>query len=153
MVDVGEKPVTRRRATAAGEIQLSAAAAAVLSEGAPKGDVFAAARLAGIAAAKRTAEWIPLCHALPLDKVQVDFSVHEGGEGNEGNEGGRRIECTATAIATAKTGVEMEALVAVSAALLTLYDMLKAADKGMVMGNVRLLHKAGGASGEFSRDG
>ena len=143
MVDVGGKAVSRRRAKAAGEIHLSPAAFALLSAGAPKGDVFAAARLAAIGAAKRTAEWIPLCHLLPLDKVQVDFAVDADA---------CRIDCTVTAFATAKTGVEMEALVGVQTALLTLYDMLKAADKGMIIGNIRLLEKSGGASGDFVRD-
>lgn len=142
MVDVGGKPVTRRCASAAGELHLSPAAFAMLQQGAPKGDVFAAARLAAIGAAKRTAEWIPLCHFLPLDKVQVDFSTDMTH---------RRIVCTVTACATAKTGVEMEALVGVQTALLTLYDMLKAADKTMIITDVRLLHKTGGASGDFVR--
>lgn len=143
MVDVGDKAVTRRTARAAGEIQLSAATFQLLQDGAPKGDVFAAARLAAIGAAKRTSELIPLCHQLPLDKVQVEFTVDEGR---------RVVQCGVTAVATAKTGVEMEALVGVQTALLTLYDMLKAADKNMVIGQVRLLEKHGGSRGDFVRD-
>lgn len=144
MVDVGGKAATRRSATAAGTIQLTAAAFALLEDGSPKGEVFGAARLAAIAAAKRTAEWIPLCHLLALDKVQAEFETDSAQQ---------CIHCRVHVSATAKTGVEMEALVGVQAALLTLYDMLKAADKGMVMGNVRLLEKRGGSSGDFTRGG
>lgn len=144
MVDVGAKAVTRREAKAAGVLRMSEAAFALVAAGnAPKGDVFAAARLAGIAAAKRTAEWIPLCHVLPLERVAVDFACDAAA---------REVICTVTAAATAKTGVEMEAMVGVSAALLTLYDMVKAVDRGMVMGEVRLLSKCGGARGAYVRD-
>ncbi len=143
MVDVGDKAITRRCARASGEIQLTVATYALLNDGSPKGDVFAVARIAAIAAAKRTPEWIPLCHLLPLEKVQVEFT-------NDDQQ--RCVHCTVTVMATAKTGVEMEALVGVGAALLTLYDMLKAADKSMVIQNVRLLEKHGGASGDFVRD-
>lgn len=142
MVDVGEKTITRRVAVAAGDIHLSPATFALLADGSPKGDVFAAARLAAISAAKRTAELIPLCHLLPLDKVQVTFTVDSGQQ---------LVQCTVTAAATAKTGVEMEALTGAAAALLTLYDMLKAADKNMVLGNIRLLKKSGGAGGDYVR--
>ena len=142
MVDVGEKKITRRVAVAGGEILLSPATFALLADGSPKGDVFAAARLAAIGAAKRTAELIPLCHVLPLDKVRVAFAADAER---------RLVECTVTVAATAKTGVEMEALTGAAAALLTLYDMLKAADKNMVIGNIRLLEKSGGASGDYVR--
>lgn len=137
MVDVGDKKVTRRRAVATGCIRASAAALAALANN-PKGDVLAAARFAAIAAAKRAADWIPLCHPLPLDSIRVDFSQSDAD-----------ITVTAAATATAKTGVEMEAIVAVQAALVTIYDMLKSADKRMVIGNIHLLEKQGGRSGDF----
>lgn len=140
MVDVGEKAITRREAVASGRITMSPKAFGLLRD-APKGDVLATARIAAIAAAKRTSEWIPLCHALPLDRVSVEF---------EPDEKSCSVVCTAAATATAKTGVEMEALLAVQAGLLTIYDMLKAADKGMRMTDIRLLKKTGGRSGEFS---
>ena len=136
MVDVGDKAITRRQAIAGGRIAMSAAAFVALRDGkAAKGDVLAAARIAAICAAKKTAEWIPLCHILPLDSVRVDFDLEENA-----------VYCTAEVSATAKTGVEMEALVAVQAGLLTIYDMLKAVDKGMEMGDIRLLKKTGGKS-------
>lgn len=142
MVDVGGKAATRRRATAAGRVRFSQAAAHALHNN-PKGDVFALARAAGIMAAKRTAEWIPLCHTLPLESITVDFQTNiEKGE----------VECVVTAAATAKTGVEMEALIGVQAALATLYDMLKAADKSMTITDIRLLKKQGGKSGDYTRD-
>lgn len=141
MVDVGEKTATRRTACAGGHIRMSAAAFTALTTGAaPKGDVLATARIAAITAAKRTSEWIPLCHPLPLDSVAVEFQPEEKT---------RRLYCRVTAATTAKTGVEMEALVGVEAGLLTIYDMLKAVDKKMVIGGIRLLEKRGGKSGDF----
>ena len=137
MVDVGGKPATARVAIATGRIRLSAEALAAIRDGnVPKGDVFAAARIAGIMAAKKTADLIPLCHPLALDAVTVDFSVEEDG-----------LRATATASLTGRTGVEMEALTAVSVALLTVYDMAKAIDKGMVISDIRLIEKRGGKSG------
>ena len=144
MVEVGDKPVSRRFARAGGVLRLTAATLDILTSGkTPKGDVFAAARLAGIAAAKRTAEWIPLCHVLPLESVAVDLAVDADDS---------LIRCEVRVAATAKTGVEMEALVGVQAALATLYDMLKAADKGMIIDDIRLLEKRGGRSGNYVAD-
>lgn len=131
MVDVGHKPVQARAATAVGELVCQPATLELLRARAlPKGDVLAAARLAGILAAKRTDELIPLCHGLPLDSVSVDFTVLVD-----------RIQISATARVSARTGVEMEALVAVTVAGLTLYDMMKAVDKTMVLGSVRVTEK------------
>ena len=139
MVDVGGKAATQRRAVASGIIRMSPEALAAIRAGdAPKGDVLAAARIAGIMAAKKTAELIPLCHPLALDAVTVDFAF----EGNA-------VRATATASLTGKTGVEMEAMTATSIALLTIYDMAKALDKGMVIGDVRLIEKHGGKSGSW----
>ena len=139
MVDVGAKAQTARVAIAGGRITMSAAALAAVRDGSgPKGDVLAAARIAGIMAAKRTGELIPLCHPLALDSVSVDFVFEDDG-----------ICATARASLTGKTGVEMEAMTAVSVALLTIYDMAKALDKGMVIGGVRLLAKSGGKSGDW----
>lgn len=140
MVDVGAKPATQRRAVAAGRIAMSPQALeAIRSGNAPKGDVLSTARIAGIMAAKRTADLIPLCHPLALSKIGVDFEwVHDG------------IAVTATAATTGPTGVEMEALTAASVALLTLYDMAKALDRAMVIGDIRLLEKSGGRSGDWS---
>ncbi|PZQ21405.1 MAG: cyclic pyranopterin monophosphate synthase MoaC [Sphingopyxis macrogoltabida] len=139
MVDVGAKPATARRAVAGGRIAMSAGALAAIRDGnAPKGDVLSTARIAGIMAAKRTAELIPLCHPLALSKVGVDFDWLDDG-----------IAVTATAATTGPTGVEMEALTAASVALLTLYDMAKALDRAMVIGDVRLLEKSGGRSGDW----
>lgn len=139
MVDVGGKAVTAREAIATGRITMSAEAAAAIREGAvKKGDVLATARIAGIMAAKKTAELIPLCHPLPLTRVAVDLVPDETG-----------VTVTATAATDAKTGVEMEALTAVNVALLTIYDMAKAIDKAMVIGDVRLLSKTGGKSGDW----
>ena len=143
MVDVGGKPETARSATATGRIRMSAEALAAVSEGSgPKGDVLAAARIAGIMAAKKTGELIPLCHPLSLDAVGVDF-VFEGDA----------VRATATASLTGRTGVEMEAMTATSIALLTIYDMAKALDKGMVIEDVRLLEKTGGKSGAWRAPG
>ena len=141
MVDVGAKAVTRRVAIAAGRIAMSAAALEAVRAGdAPKGDVLGAARFAGILAAKITAELIPLCHPLALDAAMLDFAFEPGG-----------IKATATVTLTGKTGVEMEALTAVSVALLTIYDMAKALDKGMVTGEICLIEKRGGKSGDWVR--
>ncbi|HVJ02822.1 MAG TPA: cyclic pyranopterin monophosphate synthase MoaC [Sphingomonas sp.] len=143
MVDVAGKAVSRREAVAAGRIAMSAEAAAAIREGSvKKGDVLATARIAGIMAAKKTAELIPLCHPLPLSSVTIDLAPDESG-----------VTVTATAATEAQTGVEMEALTAASVALLTLYDMAKALDKAMVISDVRLLRKTGGKSGEWRRDG
>lgn len=131
MVDVGHKPVQQRAATAAGELLCQPATIELLrAQALPKGDVLAAARLAGILAAKRTDELIPLCHGLPLDSIAVDFTVLSD-----------RIQISATARVAAKTGVEMEALVAVTVAGLTLYDMMKAVDKTMTLTSVRVTEK------------
>jgi len=139
MVDVSAKAVTKREATATGHIAMSTNALAAIREGAlAKGDALAVARVAGIMAAKRTSELVPLCHPLPISSVSVDFMFGETG-----------IDVTATVVTTSQTGVEMEALTAVSVALLTLYDMGKAIDRGMTIGNVRLLAKSGGRSGDW----
>ena len=139
MVDVGGKAMSQRRAVAGGRITMSAEALdAIRSGNAPKGDVLSTARIAGIMAAKRTADLIPLCHPLALTKVGVDFAWEEQG-----------IAVTATAQTTGQTGVEMEALTAASVALLTLYDMAKALDRAMVLGDIRLLEKSGGRSGDW----
>ena len=139
MVDVGGKAVTSRRAVATGHIAVAAEALAAIRDGAAKkGDVLAVARLAGIMAAKRTADLIPLCHPLPLTRVTLDLTIDAGG-----------ITATALTATDGKTGVEMEALTAVSVALLTVYDMAKAIDRAMVISGIRLLEKAGGASGDW----
>ena len=139
MVDVGGKPDTQRSATARGTIAMSPAALAAIRDGAaPKGDVLAAARIAGIMAAKKTADLIPLCHPLALDAVTLGFAFVEN-----------TVEATATVSLSGRTGVEMEAMTAVSIALLTIYDMAKALDKAMVIGPVRLIEKRGGKSGDW----
>ena len=139
MVDVGGKAVTTREAVAQGRITMSPEAAAAIRTGAvAKGDVLAVARVAGIMAAKRTADLIPLCHPLPLTRVTVDLDVVADG-----------VTVTATAATDAKTGVEMEAMTAACTALLTIYDMAKAVDKDMVIHDVRLIRKTGGKSGTF----
>lgn len=139
MVDVGGKPVTAREAVATGRITMSAAAARAIRDGAAaKGDVLAVARVAGIMAAKKTADLIPLCHPLPLTRVAVDLAADDAG-----------VTVTATCATEGKTGVEMEALTAASIALLTIYDMAKAIDKAMVVESVRLVSKTGGKSGDF----
>jgi cyclic pyranopterin phosphate synthase len=143
MVDVSAKDVTKRVATAQGHIAMSGDALAAIREGTlAKGDALAVARIAGIMAAKRTAELIPLCHPLPISAVSVDLVLGESG-----------IDCTATVSTAGQTGVEMEALTAVSIALLTLYDMAKAIDKAMRIGEVRLIAKSGGRSGDWRADG
>ncbi|WP_095013143.1 cyclic pyranopterin monophosphate synthase MoaC [Tsuneonella mangrovi] len=142
MVDVGGKAETARKAVASGRIAISPDALAAIRAGdAPKGDVLAAARIAGIMAAKKTAELIPLCHPLALDTVTIDFDFEADG-----------IRATATAALTGRTGVEMEAMTATSIALLTIYDMAKALDKAMVIGEVRLIAKDGGKSGAWRAD-
>ena len=139
MVDVSAKPATQRRAVAGGRITMSPEALeAIRSGNAPKGDILSTARIAGIMAAKRTADLIPLCHPLALTKVGVDFAWEDSG-----------ISVTATAQTTGQTGVEMEALTAASVALLTLYDMAKALDRAMIVGDIRLLEKSGGRSGDW----
>ena len=143
MVDVGGKSETRRIAVAEGRIMMSAEALAAIRDGAvPKGDVRAAARIAGIMAAKKTAELIPLCHPLALEAVTVDFAIEDSA-----------VRVTASASLSGKTGVEMEALTACSVALLTVYDMAKAIDKGMVISGIRLLEKRGGKSGDWRAEG
>jgi cyclic pyranopterin phosphate synthase len=140
MVDVSPKAETARTATARGRIVMAPATLALIREGrAGKGDVLGVARLAGIMAAKRTSDLIPLCHPLMISKVSVDLEP----------EGDDAIIIEATVSLTGKTGVEMEALTAVSIAALTVYDMVKAVDRGMRIEDIRLVHKAGGKSGEF----
>lgn len=142
MVDVGDKEVTERTATARGRIMVSPETlAAIGAGGVAKGDVFSVSRLAGIMGAKRTPELIPLCHPLPLSSVAVELS--------ESGDGDNAIDITATCKVTARTGVEMEALTAVAVAALTVYDMCKAADKSMRITDIRLMHKAGGRSGTY----
>jgi cyclic pyranopterin phosphate synthase len=139
MVDVGAKAATGRRAVASGRIAMAPEALAAIRAGnAPKGDVLSTARIAGIMAAKRTAELIPLCHPLALTSVAVEFDWEADG-----------ISVRATAATTGPTGVEMEALTAASVALLTLYDMAKALDRAMVIGDIRLLEKSGGRAGDW----
>ena len=139
MVDVGGKPSTRREAVATGRILMSVDAARAIAAGATKkGDVLAVARVAGIMAAKRTSDLIPLCHPLPLSRVEIALSIAEDA-----------ITATATVATDGPTGVEMEALTAVSGTLLTIYDMAKAIDRAMVIEGVRLLSKSGGRSGDF----
>jgi cyclic pyranopterin monophosphate synthase len=139
MVDVGGKAETQRLAIASGRIRMSTEALAAIRAGdAPKGDVLAAARIAGIMGAKKTAELIPLCHPLALDAVTLDFAFEHDA-----------IRATATASLTGKTGIEMEAITATSIALLTIYDMAKALDKGMIIEDLRLIEKRGGKSGRW----
>jgi cyclic pyranopterin monophosphate synthase len=140
MVEVGDKPITRRSATAEAFVRLGDEALRIVTEGrARKGDVLGVAQLAGIMAAKRTGELIPLCHPLPLDGVDVALELVDGGV---------RIE--ATVRNTGKTGVEMEAMTAASVAALTVYDMLKAVERGITVERVRLLHKSGGQRGDWA---
>jgi len=141
MVDVSAKAETHRAARASGVIRMQAATLALIeSGGAKKGDVLGVARIAAIQAAKRTAELIPLCHPLPITRVAVDFEIDAAT---------RSVRCTAQVETLGRTGVEMEALTAVQIALLTIYDMCKAADRGMVMGEIRVLEKHGGKSGDW----
>ncbi|MCA7118991.1 MAG: cyclic pyranopterin monophosphate synthase MoaC [Acidibrevibacterium sp.] len=142
MVDVSAKPITARRATARARVVMAAATLALIEAGgAKKGDVLGVARLAGIMAAKRTADLIPLCHPLPLDSVTVDLIAAPPDA----------VEITATVRTTGRTGVEMEALTAASVAALTVYDMCKAVDRGMRIEAVRLVAKSGGKSGDFAQ--
>jgi cyclic pyranopterin phosphate synthase len=141
MVDVGQKPDTERVAVAKGEVQMQPETLHLIAEGgAPKGDVLTTAQIAGIMAAKRTPDLIPLCHPLQLTKVDVEFEIDEANA---------RIEITATVRCRGKTGVEMEALTAVSIAALTIYDMVKAVEKTMRIGEIGLVRKSGGKSGEW----
>jgi cyclic pyranopterin phosphate synthase len=141
MVDVGSKPDTERIAVARGEVTLSPETLDLIREGkTPKGDVLAVARVAGIMAAKKTPDLIPLCHPIILSSVHLDFEMQDWG-----------IEITATAKTTGPTGVEMEALTAVSVAALTIYDMLKAVERNAVITNIRLEYKEGGKSGKWTR--
>lgn len=142
MVDVSDKEITSRTATAKGAVLMAPETLAMIIEGrAKKGDVFSVARLAGIMAAKKTPDLIPLCHPLQLSKVAVELTA---------NEEKSSVEIEATVRVTGRTGVEMEALTAVTAAALTVYDMVKAIDKTMRLSEIRLAHKAGGRSGEFT---
>lgn len=141
MVDVGDKPVSARTATAEGAVVMSVEAFALVRDNAvAKGDVLTLARVAGIGGAKRTSDLVPLCHPLPLDAIEVDAVADPTLPG---------VRITATARATARTGVEMEALTAVAAGCLTVYDMVKAVDRGMRIEGVRLLSKSGGTSGDW----
>ena len=141
MVDVGAKDETRRTAVAEGHIRMGPETLAIVLSGtAKKGDVLGVARIAAIQAAKRTSELIPLCHPVPLTSVAVDFETDEKASS---------IAVRATVECTARTGVEMEALTAVQVALLTIYDMCKAVDRGMTMGGIRLVEKRGGKSGDY----
>jgi cyclic pyranopterin phosphate synthase len=144
MVDVGEKESSSREAVAGGSVYMTAATLAAIRDGdVPKGDVLAAARIAGIMAAKRTPDLIPLCHPLQLSKVAVDFEIDERAS---------RVIITGTARCKGRTGVEMEALTAVSVAALTIYDMAKALEKSISIGDIRLLRKRGGKSGDWQRE-
>ena len=141
MVDVGGKEETHRVAVATGSIRMLPATLQLIASGsAKKGDVIGVARVAAIQAAKRTSELIPLCHPLPITRAAVDFEIDESAS---------RVRCTARVETRGRTGVEMEALTAVQIGLLTVYDMCKAADRGMVMGDIRVLEKHGGKSGDW----
>lgn len=141
MVDIGEKKFTARRAVVSGNISMEPDTLALITQGKhKKGDVLGIARIAGIMATKRTADLIPLCHPLALTHVSVDFEIDESSN---------RIECTVSTETQGQTGVEMEALIGVQVALLTIYDMCKAVDRGMVIGDVKLLEKKGGKSGHW----
>lgn len=142
MVDISAKATTVREARASGQISMTPEAIAAIKDGtAKKGDVLAVARVAGIMAAKRTSDLIPLCHPVALSRVSVDFDITDSA-----------ITVTVTARSSGQTGVEMEALTAVSATLLTLYDMVKALDKAMIMSDIKLLTKSGGKSGDWHRE-
>jgi len=144
MVDVSDKEITERTATAVGSVFMEPATVAKILEGGfKKGDVLSVARLAGIMGAKRTPDLIPLCHPLALTSVKVDLSVDEARNA---------VDITATCKLKGRTGVEMEALTAVSVAALTVYDMCKAVDRGMRIADIHLVHKAGGKSGEYRAD-
>lgn len=142
MVDVGDKKITKREATAQAVITMRPETMRlILEDKAKKGDVLGCARIAGIMAAKHTAELIPMCHAIPIDSVTIDIQPKSD----------REMKVIATAACTWKTGIEMEAMTAASVAALTIYDMCKAVDRGMEIGEIMLLHKSGGKSGEFKR--
>lgn len=144
MVDVGEKNETRRIAVAAGSIRMQPATLDLIMQGhAKKGDVLGIARIAAIQGSKRTSELIPLCHPIALTRVGVEFDIDENAN---------TVHCTVTAETVGRTGVEMEALTAASVALLTIYDMCKAVDRGMVISNIRLLEKQGGKSGSWKAE-
>jgi cyclic pyranopterin monophosphate synthase len=144
MVDVSDKAETERTATARGSVLMKPATLALIKEGGvKKGDVLSVARLAGIMGAKKTPDLIPLCHPLALTSVQVDLTLDEARNA---------VDITATCKLVGKTGVEMEALTAVSVAALTVYDMCKAVDKGMQIVDIRLMHKSGGKSGTYDSD-
>jgi cyclic pyranopterin monophosphate synthase len=148
MVDVAGKASTHRIAVATGRIEMMPATLKIIEAGtAKKGDVLGIARIAGIQAAKRTSELIPLCHPLALTRVAMDFSIHHAAASHASH-----VSCTATVETVGPTGVEMEALTAVQVALLTIYDMCKAVDRGMTMTGVRLMEKHGGKSGSFVAD-
>ena len=139
MVNVSQKPVTQREAVAKGLVRMQPATLQILRQGqAAKGDVLVVAQVAGIMAAKQTSQIIPLCHPLPIDEARIEFSLDEAESA---------VEITATILSTGKTGVEMEALTAVAVSALTIYDMLKAADRGMRLEAIRLVKKKGGKSG------
>ena len=143
MVDVGDKPITARMAIAQAEISMQPETLARICQGTmPKGDVFACARIAGIMAAKRTFELIPMCHPLPIESVSVDFEIEKPG----------RVRVKAMLQCSWKTGIEMEAMTAASVAALTVYDMCKAVDRGMEIKNICLVEKAGGKSGHYIRN-
>jgi cyclic pyranopterin monophosphate synthase len=145
MVDVAAKASTHRKAVATGRIEMTPATLAIIESGsAKKGDVLGIARIAGIQAAKKTSDLIPLCHPLALTHVAVDFSIHHASASHPSH-----VNCSATVETVGLTGVEMEALTAVQVALLTIYDMCKAVDRGMTMTGVRLMEKHGGKSGSF----
>jgi cyclic pyranopterin monophosphate synthase len=145
MVDVSAKPVTRREAIARGEVRMRATTLRLIAAGGlPKGDVLGVARLAGIMAAKRTADLVPLCHPLPLERIDVTLAPDARR---------KRVVIESRVAVAARTGVEMEALVAVAVAGLTLYDMCKAVDRAMILGAIRLIRKTGGRSGRFVRRG
>jgi cyclic pyranopterin monophosphate synthase len=148
MVDVAGKANTHRKAVATGRIEMMPATLTIIESGtAKKGDVLGIARIAGIQAAKRTSDLIPLCHPLALTRVAIEFSVHQTTAAHPSH-----VSCTATVETVGPTGVEMEALTAVQVALLTIYDMCKAVDRGMAMTGVRLMEKHGGKSGSFLAD-
>ena len=149
MVDVTEKPVTERRAVAYGEVRAATGTIRkITADEMGKGDVLTTAKIAGISAAKRTGDLIPMCHPIPLSHVEIDITLGKDQDGDQG-----RIGLLATAVASGKTGVEMEALTAVSVAALTIYDMCKAVDRTMEIASILLVEKEGGRSGTFKRPG
>ncbi len=144
MVDVGDKSVTQRRAIASGSIRMQPETLKLIAEGGhKKGDVLGIARVAAIMATKRTSELVPLCHPLALTRVAVEFDIDEQAS---------QVSCEVTAQTNGQTGVEMEALTGVQVGLLTIYDMCKAVDRGMVIDDVKLIHKSGGKSGTWDRE-